>query len=147
MPSMIVSEKLFPTLKKVMFTATAVLALMQCSEEELVNPVASKTTAAVASSDNMSASSLTVTGSNTTYAALTDCKTCSYIVSAKEELIDGKVLGFKPGNIICLNKGVKYGNLEFVNLDGTAEKPIVIATVKDQLDHPIVAQSSEQDPY
>jgi hypothetical protein len=148
MPSMIVSQKLFPALKKVMFTATAVFALMQCSEEEeLVNPVASQATAASASSDNISASSLTVTGSNTAYATLTDCKTCTYIVAANEELIDGKALGFKPGNIICLNKGVKYGNLEFVNFDGTPEKPIVIATVKDQLATTVVAQSSEQDPY
>jgi hypothetical protein len=148
MPSMIVSQKLFPALKKVMFTATAVLALMQCSEEDtLVNPVAPQATVANASTENISASSLTVTGSNTAYTTLTDCKTCTYVVSANEEIIDGKAMGFKPGNIICLNKGVKYGNLEFVNLDGTPEKPILIATVKSQLDTPIVAQSSEQDPY
>jgi hypothetical protein len=148
MPSMIVNQKLFPALKRVMYTATAVLALMQCSEEdELVTPAASHATAAIASSDNASASSLTVTGSNTAYATLTDCKTCTYVVAANEEVIDGKTLGFKPGNIICLNKGIKYGNLEFVNLDGTAEKPIIIATVKDPLNTPIVAQSNEQDPY
>ena len=144
---MIVSKNSFPILKKVLFAATAVFALTQCSEEEVVNPSRANTSVQ-ATSASTTAASLTVTGSNTAYATLTDCKTCTYIVSAKEELIDGKALGLKPGNIICLNKGIQYGNLEFVNIEGTAEKPVIIATVKDANSDIIVAQaSSEQDPY
>jgi hypothetical protein len=145
MPSMIVIKNLFPTLKKVMYTATAVLALMQCSEEEAIVPVAAATSTSSAD-QNISASSLTVTGSNTSYATLTDCSTCSYIVSEKESVIDGKELGFKAGDIICINKGVKYGDLEFVNIEGTASNPIVIATVKSQI-KPIAKLAAGQDPY
>jgi hypothetical protein len=149
MPSMIVSQKLIPALKKVMFSATAVLALMQCSEDESITPVVPDTTIA-ASSTKASAleiSSLTITGSNTAFATLKDCKTCTYIVSGKEEIVDGKILGFKPGNIICLNKGVKYGNIEFINLDGSAENPIIIATIGKVAPSADAKQSTPADPY
>ena len=129
--AMIVNQKFFPALKKTMFTATAVLGLMQCSpEEELLTP-AQETPIEATSINTSEASieSLTVTGVNTIFSNVKDCKPCSYVVSANEDVIDGKELNVQPGSIICLNKGVKYGNLEFVNIDGTEEKPVVIATV------------------
>jgi hypothetical protein len=146
MPSMIV-KKLIPALKKAMFTATAVVALMRCSEDEqIIAPVAdvNTTNSSMASS---SVASLTVTGANTAFSTLNDCKTCTYIVSAKEELIDGKILGFKPGNIICLNKGIEYGNLEFVNIEGTEEQPIIIATIGLNASPLADQQNSANDPY
>jgi hypothetical protein len=149
MPSMIVSKMIFPTLKKAMFTATAVIALMQCTEEELVKPSAIATESeisAASASNHATVSSLTVTGANTTYTTLTDCKTCTYIVSPKEELIDGKILGFKPGNIICLNKGVNYGNIEIINVEGTIEKPITIATI-GATSSVAAGQNPTADPY
>jgi hypothetical protein len=77
---------------------------------------------------------------------LKDCKTCTYIVSENEEVIDGQALGFKPGNIICLNKGIEYGNLEFVNFEGSVESPIIIATIGEI--RPKVSDSgSSVDPY
>jgi hypothetical protein len=148
MPSMIVSQKLIPALKKVMLSATAVIALVQCSEDESIVPVRNDVTVQAASTEAsaLSISSLTVTGSNTVFATLKDCKTCTYIVSGEEQIIDGKILGFKPGNIICLNKGVKYGNLEFVNVEGSVENPVVIATIGS-----VASSASEQtsgtDPY
>jgi hypothetical protein len=149
MPSMIVSQKLIPTLKKVMFTATAVFALMQCSEDEefLTPPVASDATVEAASTTApaLSVSSLTVTGINTAYATVKDCKTCTYVVSADEQIIDGNALGIKPGNIICLNKGVEYGNLEFVNIEGSVESPVIIATVGERVS--LSDNSSPADPY
>jgi hypothetical protein len=148
MPSMIVNKKFIPTLKKAMFAATDVLALMQCSEEEeFVTPAATDAAIEAASTTGeLSVQSLTVTGSNTAFTNLNDCKTCTYIVSEKEEIVDGSVLGFKPGNIICLNKGIKYGNLEFVNIEGSVESPIVIATIGAQ--KPAVAEvSSVANPY
>jgi hypothetical protein len=146
MPSMIVSKKLIPALKKAMFTATAVLALMQCSEEdEFVNPTISDPSAEAVSAGVLSVESLTVTGTNTTFARLNDCKTCTYIVAEEEEVIDGSV--FKPGDIICLNKGVSYGNLEFINLEGTTENPIIIAKVGGQITSVVAETSSVADPY
>src|SRR5687768_17071930 len=98
MPSMIVTKKLIPALKKVMFTATAVFALMQCSEDEgLVNPTANDASTEAVAAGSLTVESLTVTGTNTTFARLNDCKTCTYIVAEEEEVIDGSV--FKPGDI------------------------------------------------
>jgi hypothetical protein len=149
---MIVKNNLFPSLKKTMFTATAVLGLMQCSpEEELVSPpvedVAIEATS-VSATEEMTIGSLTVTGINTIFSNLKDCKPCSYIVSANENVVDGKELNLKPGSIICLNKGVKYGDLEFVNVDGTEQEPIVIATVGAvQQAEPTEADGSNPEPY
>ena len=57
--------------------------------------------------------------------AYADCG-CNYTVPADKYLIDGKALGIKPGNTICLKAGVKYGSIKFVNLVGTASNPITI---------------------
>ena len=142
---MIVSKKLIPALKKAMFTATAVLALMQCSEkDEFVAPTVSASSESV-SAGALSVESLTVTGTNTTFARLNDCKTCTYIVAEEEEVIDGSI--FKPGDIICLNKGVSYGNLEFTNLEGTTENPIIIAKIGEQISSMVAETSSIADPY
>jgi len=55
-----------------------------------------------------------------------DCKECTYVVPAGVKVIDGKKLGLKPGSVIGLSSEVKYGTLEFHNVVGTADKPIVI---------------------
>ena len=57
--------------------------------------------------------------------AYADCG-CNYTVPAGKYLIDGKALGIKPGNTVCLKAGVKYGNIKFINLIGTASRPITI---------------------
>ncbi len=54
-----------------------------------------------------------------------DCN-CTYVVPADSTVVDGKVLNLKPGSVICLNSAVAYGTLEFHNLTGTKEQPIVI---------------------
>jgi hypothetical protein len=150
MPSMIVSQKLIPALKKVMFTATAVFALMQCSEdEEFLTPAVPADAAIEATSTDASAlsvSSLTVTGVNTAFATLKDCKTCTYVIAADEQLIDGQAMGIKPGNIICLNKGIEYGNLEFINLEGSVENPIIIATI-GEIKNKVSDAGTPSDPY
>lgn len=144
---MIVSKKFIPTFKKVALTATAVFALMQCSEEEVIAPErAAATETETTQKSEITIASLTVTGSNTSFATVGDCSTCTYIVAEEEELIDGKELGLKPGSVVCLNKGVKYGNLEFMNMEGSAEKPIIIATV-GEIATTAASVSSEVDPY
>jgi len=145
---MIVSKKLIPTLKKAMFTATAVFAMTQCTpDEEFVQPTTNDPTLEVASAEVLSVESLTVTGANTTFARLNDCKTCTYIVGENEELIDGAEFGFKPGDIICLNKGVAYGNLEFINLEGSVDNPIIIAKVGAQTTSLATETGTEANPY
>jgi hypothetical protein len=148
MPSMIVSRKFFPAIKKVMFTATAIFALTQCSQDDdFIKPTASETAAssAVVDAQSVSVSSLTVSGTNTAFTTVQDCKSCTYIVAGSEQLIDGKK--FKAGDIICLNKGIKYGNLEFINLEGSTEHPIIIATVGETKDNSSSETVAAGDPY
>jgi hypothetical protein len=150
MPSMKVNKILVPALKKVMLTATAIVALMQCSEEEMVTPaapVAEIETATSAAAIPLTISSLTVAGINTTFATAKDCKTCTFVIPEGTELVDGKAMGFQPGNIICLNAAFKYGNLEFVNMEGTEENPIVITTVGAAEAVQNEEQGSESNPY
>lgn len=146
---MIVNEKLVPALKKALLTATALVALMRCSEEEFITP--SATTAATetsARSAEVSITSLTISGVNTVFATAKDCKTCTYVVPEGTTLVDGKLLGFKPGNIICLNSIFKYGAIEFSNIEGSAEQPIVITTVGENVtDYATEQTSFTGDPY
>jgi hypothetical protein len=57
--------------------------------------------------------------------ALTDCH-CTYVVPSDSTVVDGNALGLKPGSVICLNSAYRYGTLEFRNLEGTSDQPIVI---------------------
>jgi hypothetical protein len=147
---MIVNKKIIPVLKKAMFTASAILALTQCNQEDdFIKPIIAEPSvqsSTVTNANTVSISSLTVTGSNTIYATLNDCSSCNYIVAATEEVIKGNK--FKAGDIICLNKGIKYGNIEFVDLKGTAENPIVIATVGETTSRVAPEETnSPADPY
>jgi hypothetical protein len=94
----------------------AFLAIMfQCSDEETIQPstaenpekdLAVKATAAMNSP--------------------ADCSTCTYVVPVGKTTIDGLLLGFKPGDVICLNSAATYGYLAFKNINGTAENEITI---------------------
>ena len=55
-----------------------------------------------------------------------DCKDCTYVVPAGLKVIDGKALDLKPGSVIGLSSAVAYGSLEFHNVIGTPENPILI---------------------
>ena len=55
-----------------------------------------------------------------------DCSDCTYVVPADSTIIDGNILGLKPGSIIGLNSAITYGSLEFRNIVGTKEQPIII---------------------
>jgi hypothetical protein len=151
MPSMIVNKKFVPAVKKVLFAATAVFALTQCSqEEELLAPAATPATpelAISAASASRSISSLTVSGIHTAFATAADCKKCTYVVPEGTTVLDGKEIGLQPGNILCLNTAFEYGALELTNLEGTEENPIVITTVGTLIEQPAAGQSSSGDPY
>jgi hypothetical protein len=66
-----------------------------------------------------------------TAAAITSpssCSSCTYVVpsNTNTQVVDGKILGLKPGAVICLNALNKYGNITFRNLTGTVDNPIII---------------------
>lgn len=54
------------------------------------------------------------------------CESCTYVVPAGVEVIDGKALGLKAGDVIGLSSEIKYGSLIFKNLEGSPGNPIII---------------------
>ena len=114
------------SMKKILFAAAALIAFSQCTEEDIV-PKNSE--APVAESQDVPSNptgSFTISGVYTTYEAITDCSTCTFVVPADLVEIDGSKLNLKAGSVICLDKAIKYGDLTFTNLVGTEAKPIVI---------------------
>jgi len=127
-----VKQKIQLKLKNVLLAAVLLTALFNCSEEEIA-PVVPDTAAAPAVqqeatvTDRPLAFSLTITGAHTTFSKANNCSSCTFVVPANTFIVDGKEKGFKPGDVICLDAAIKYGALEFVNMEGTADKPIVIS--------------------
>jgi hypothetical protein len=123
------NANLLSKIKFCLFIATSAFAFTQCSEDEVIAPSAPAKTEAVA---NLSTQedvpfSLNISGIHAFSTDEVTCKTCKYIVAADVSVIDGEKLGIKPGDLICLDAALKYGSLEFINLNGTLEKPVVIA--------------------
>ena len=55
------------------------------------------------------------------------CSTCTYVVPATAGIVDGTVLGLKPGDVICLSAAIKYTHsITFKNIIGAANNPIII---------------------
>jgi len=113
------------TMKKALFAAFTLFIFSQCTEEEIVpNQVQASTveTASLAEATG----SMTISGIYTIYDDIKDCTTCTYLVPADMAVVDGKELNLKAGSVICLDKAIQYGDVEFINLEGTEESPIKI---------------------
>jgi hypothetical protein len=116
------------SMKKIFLAASALFVFSQCTEEEIVpNEAAATPTEQVAVAPEATGS-MTISGIYTTYEDIKDCKTCTFVVPADLSVVDGKELGIKAGAVICLNKAVQYGDVDFVNLEGTEANPIRIGT-------------------
>ena len=114
--------------KKILFAAFTLFIFSQCTEEEIVpNQVAAPPVEAAALSAEPTGS-MTISGVYTTYEAIEDCATCTFVVPADLAVVDGKELELNPGAVICLDKAIQYGEVEFINLEGTEENPIRIGT-------------------
>jgi hypothetical protein len=88
------------------------VVFIQCSEEEMTVQVPDPY-------DTIKVSTMNTTA--------VGCSSCKYVVPANVTLVDGKILGIKPGDMICLSASVKYTNtLTFKNIVGTADKPVII---------------------
>ncbi len=118
----------FPSMAgKFFIPALALFSLTQCSEDEEITPNVPEAEIHATATGSDPVLSLTVDGLHTEFVSVLDCKTCKFVVPAGASVVDGKKLGIKPGEAICLDAAVKYGNLEFINLIGEAEKPVIIA--------------------
>lgn len=99
------------------FLAGAIFAmLMQCSDEEMLPAYRERI---VVKPDSTAAEK----DAGSTFA---DCSECTYVVPAGVKIIDGKALDLKPGSVIGLDSRIAYGTIEFHNLVGTVDEPIVI---------------------
>lgn len=108
----------------IVFVACLTIA---CQDDEFTEVAHQAQTEITASTPEPELGSLTVIGENTEFKTGVDCKTCTFVIDENTTLIDGETLGLKAGSILCLKSGIKYGDLTFINLNGTAEKPIIIS--------------------
>lgn len=108
-------ENFLKSVTKLMLTAIFMGMIFQCSDEELtLTPQTSLT-------DSSTSSTVTTTATAVT------CSSCKYVVPANVSVVDGKLLGIKPGDMICFNAATKYTNpLTFKNIVGTADNPVII---------------------
>lgn len=116
------------SMKKILVAAFAVFTLAQCTEEEIVPAQAEVGAVEVAALPAQATGSMTISGVFTTYEDVADCKTCTYVVPADVAVVDGKELNLEEGAVICLDKAIKYGDIDFVNLEGSEENPIRIGS-------------------
>src|SRR5689334_8952138 len=116
------------SMKNILFAAVTLFGLSQCSEEEIVPQQTEAPAVEAVATAPAATGSMTISGIYTVYEDVTDCKTCTYVVPADVVTVDGKELALKAGSVICLDKAITYGDVEFVNLEGTEESPIRIGT-------------------
>lgn len=110
-----------PTFFKVLLKPALALAIfsifIQCSDDELLPVSREKLTRDTLDSVARSEDSVRLD---------VTCMECTYVVPAGTKIIDGKALGLKPGSIIGLSSAIAYGTLEFHNIIGTKDQPIII---------------------
>jgi hypothetical protein len=110
------------------FVVASLFFMASCQEDEIVEAVEDAPTSAMAVETVSNIGSITIESANANFSDNVECSTCTYVVAENLETIDGKELGLAPGSVICLDAAKKYGNLTFVNVDGTEEAPITIGT-------------------
>lgn len=110
---------IFSNRLKQLAAACAIFSIFsQCADEEILPVYREKI--------NIKPDSTNVSEKPDTAALAADCKDCAYVVPASQKIVDGKLLGLKPGDVIGLSGAVTYGTLEFHNVVGTPDNPIII---------------------
>jgi len=118
-----VKMKFLSTLKCVLLLSFFISFSRCTNDDELISPTPEN----VSTSSTSEPLSISVSGIHEFSSSTVDCKACQYIVPANTLLVDGETLGLQPGDFICLDAALKYGSLEFTNLKGEIDNPIVIA--------------------
>ena len=114
------------SMKKILIAACTVFFFSQCTEEEIVPNKPEAPVEAAATLPAKATGSMTISGVFTVYESIEDCSTCTFVVPADMAVVDGKELDLGPGSVICLDKTIEYGDVEFVNVEGTEERPVRI---------------------
>ncbi|MFZ6011804.1 MAG: hypothetical protein ACOYXT_15790 [Bacteroidota bacterium] len=126
-------KKVIAAILRISLATVVAIILANCSDEN-INPAEAVSTEVASGLTEVPSltTSLTITGIYTTVEDATKCASCTFIVPTDRLVIDGRELDIKPGSVICLDAARHYGNLEFINLEGTLEKPILITTTSLQ---------------
>ena len=134
-------------LSKIVVPAFALFALSNCSEDEMTPLQEAEVAGATTGVKNQEEPvlSLTIDATFTELVSAKDCKTCHYVVPANATTVDGKEIGIKPGQAICLDLAIKYGNLNFINLQGEADKPILVAYGVNAIAHESVEDTTGEE--
>ena len=114
------------SVKKILFAAFTLFAFAQCTEEEVVPAKAEAPAVEMTALPAEATGSMTISGVHTRYEPIEDCATCTFVVPAEMTVVDGKKLNLKAGSVICLEKAIRYGDVDFINLEGTEDQPIKI---------------------
>ncbi|MEX1238553.1 MAG: hypothetical protein WEB30_02520 [Cyclobacteriaceae bacterium] len=118
------------SIKKILFAAFTLFIFSQCTEEEIVPARAEAPAVEMAALPAPAGGSMTISGIHTTYEPIKDCTTCTFVVPANMAVVDGKELDLKAGSVICLEKAIQYGDVDFINLEGTEDNPIKIGVAE-----------------
>lgn len=118
-------------MNKIFFAAFTLFIFSQCTEEEIA-PAPGAPSIEAAAMPEVATGSMTISGIFTSFEEIEDCKTCTYVVPKGATVVDGEELKLKAGAVICLDKSIRYGDVDFVNLEGTESKPIRIGATSFQ---------------
>ncbi|MFZ6013621.1 MAG: hypothetical protein ACOYXT_25000 [Bacteroidota bacterium] len=116
---------------RLVIASLVALSLMQCTDDELAKPENQTAVPAEANStsdESADVASITLAGIHTVVSDSTACSSCTFIVPADARVIDGNEFEFQPGSVICITRENKHQKIEFVNIVGTPENPIIITT-------------------
>ena len=126
--------KIIATMKELVAFTLLVAAMASCSDDgELMTPKVSgiAETAQANTVTNAEVANFTISGLYTEVVTDIKCSTCTFVVAAGTKQVDGQALGLKPGAVICLQTGIQYPSIEFVNMVGSANSPITIGYCKE----------------
>ncbi len=110
--------------KVLTFSILVTFLFTNCNEDDSI-PASALTCSScplVTTADNKNSSENEVTLN----APVKLCSSCTHVIAANTTTIDGHTLGFKPGDVICLDAKMKYNALIFKNIIGTRANPIII---------------------
>ena len=107
--------KILKSSQNVLLFSVLSLFLIQCTDDELVSPTVVE--------DELDTQKVSASATASAYI----CSSCTYVVPPNKTTVDGKLLGLKPGAVICLSSGTVYPNIVFTNLEGTSNLPITIS--------------------
>lgn len=126
-------QKINSRIRKILIASSACLLMVSCAEEDQMleqsaNSPAEEIVAVVEESD---VASVTISGIYTDVIETVDCASCTFLVPENVTVVDGVALGIRPGSVVCIANGRKLGEVEFINMVGTEEAPIVIGSCEE----------------